>query len=965
MATAWFDYQWLANGSPILGTPTRVSTCPWPATATRETSIRVRATVDDGDLTSAPTTSDPITVSNSAPSATVELSDDAPATGDTLTATATLDDDDAADTVSLTYVWKVNGTTVRTTGPTTDLTDTLDLSVAGNGDNGDTVTVTVTPNDGSEDGDAVTDTASVGNQAPVVDSVTITNTLRTFTVATTNVVAHDDDGDTLTYDYQWIKNGVDITGETGATLDLGVAGNGDRGDQISVRVTASDGVATSAAVTSPVKFVMDSPGAVSFVFSPIEHLYTDDVLNFSASHGDPDGDPTPTITYEWRVDGVAVQSTASLANTPAADFDLGVAGHGDVGQTVAMYYAINGGPMTFLLSAVVENSAPSVDTASIDPSSPRTNDSLTVVASSIGPDGDTVAYDYQWIKNATDLTGETGSSLDLSVSGNGDKGDQISVRLTPDDGSDEGSAFTTDPVTIVNTAPSATVALSDSGPGTDDTLIATASRNDDDGDPVLLTYVWKVDGVTKQTTSNVASLSDSFDLSVTGNGDNGQTVTVTVTPNDGTEAGTPDTDTATVGNAAPVITSATIDESAPRTNDTIHVTTLASDDDGDTVTFTYQWTNDGANIVGQTGSSLDLSLPGNGGKNHVMAVKVTAHDGNGGTSSEVTALGVTIANTPPSATVSLNTAAPGTNQTLTATATKSDADGEAVTPDLRLEGQRGHQADDDQDGSHRHVRPVGCRQRERGRRDQRHRHARRQRRARHAGLGQCHRREHRPGGELAVAIDQASALTNDTLTVSSSTSDPDGDSVSVTYQWLKNGNPIVGQTGSSLDLSLANNGTRATSSGCAPRRTMARRPAAPVGDRHDRQLGAHGDGVAGTDDAVHERHADGDRHQGRCGWQRRDPHLRLEGERRDGQDHVGEQRAHRHARSEPARQRRPRSAGHGHGDAERRHRSRFAGGLEHRDRLDGERNADGERFELRHHEGCGSQHHAEGHRSRG
>ena len=281
------------------------------------------------------------------------------------------------------------------------------------------------------------------------------------------------------------------------------------------------------------------------------------------------------------------------------------------------------------------------------------------------------------------------------------------MRLTPDDGSDEGSAFTTDPVTIVNTAPSATVALSDSGPGTDDTLIATASRNDDDGDPVLLTYVWKVDGVTKQTTSNVASLSDSFDLSVTGNGDNGQTVTVTVTPNDGTEAGTPDTDTATVGNAAPVITSATIDESAPRTNDTIHVTTLASDDDGDTVTFTYQWTNDGANIVGQTGPSLDLSLPGNGGKNHVMAVKVTAHDGNGGTSSEVTALGVTIANTPPSATVSLNTATPGTNQTLTATATKSDADGEAISLDLRLEGQRGHQADDDQDGSHRHVRPVG------------------------------------------------------------------------------------------------------------------------------------------------------------------------------------------------------------------------------------------------------------------
>ena len=111
-----------------------------------------------------------------------------------------------------------------------------------------------------------------------------------------------------------------------------------------------------------------------------------------------------------------------------------------------------------------------------------------------------------------------------------------------------------------------------------------------------------------------------------------------------------------MGNAAPVITSATIDESAPRTNDT-STRPRSPPTRRDTVTFTYQWTNDGANIVGQTGSSLDLSLPGNGGKNHVMAVKVTAHDGNGGTSSEVTALGVTIANTPPSATVSLNTAA--------------------------------------------------------------------------------------------------------------------------------------------------------------------------------------------------------------------------------------------------------------------------------------------------------------------
>ena len=662
--------------------------------------IKVRVSISDGYATVFDTSSS-TSVQNFAPSATVSLSDASPATNDTLTATASTDDIDG-DTVSLTYVWKVNGTTVRTTGPTADLTDALDLSDAGNGDNGDTVTVTVTPNDGTVDGDDATDSANVGNEAPIMDSVSISpSTLRTLTVATANATGHDNDGDPITYDYQWTKNGIDIAGATGSTLNLALAGNGDRGESIAVRVTATDGSATSAPLTSATKIVGDSPGIVAFSYVPPAHLYTNDVLNIPGTFGDPDGDPTPTLTYEWRVDGVAVQSTTSLANDPAADFDLSEAGHGDAGQTVELYYAVNANPMGTVpvFSDVVENSGPSVDGATIDPSSPHTNDSLTVVASSTDADGDTVTFDYQWRKNGSDLAGETGATLDLSASGNGDKGDQIVVELTPSDGTDQGPAFTTDPVTIVNTAPTATVSLSDTGPGTDDTLIATATRSDDDGDGVLLTYEWKVDGITRQTTSGTASLSDSFDLSAIDNGDNGQTVTVSVTPNDGDEDGAPAVDTATVGNAAPVITSATIDETAPRTNDTIHVTAIASDDDGDTVTFTYQWTNDGVDIAGQTGASLDLSLPGNGGKNHVMAVKVTAHDGNGGTSTEVTALGVTIANTPPSATVSLNSATPGTNQTLTATATKSDADGEAITPHLRVEGQRGH-------ASRRRPRPV-------------------------------------------------------------------------------------------------------------------------------------------------------------------------------------------------------------------------------------------------------------------
>ena len=45
-----------------------------------------------------------------------------------------------------------------------------------------------------------------------------------------------------------------------------------------------------------------------------------------------------------------------------------------------------------------------------------------------------------------------------------------------------------------NTAPTATVGLSPSSPTTNATVTATATKNDADGNPVSLTFVWKVNG---------------------------------------------------------------------------------------------------------------------------------------------------------------------------------------------------------------------------------------------------------------------------------------------------------------------------------------------------------------------------------------------------------------------------------------------------------------------------------------
>src|SRR4029078_13500076 len=68
------------------------------------------------------------------------------------------------------------------------------------------------------------------NTAPVVDSVSISPARPPPSqTLTATVTSHDADGDPLTTAYQWTRNGTDIAGATGSTLNLAPGGNGDTG----------------------------------------------------------------------------------------------------------------------------------------------------------------------------------------------------------------------------------------------------------------------------------------------------------------------------------------------------------------------------------------------------------------------------------------------------------------------------------------------------------------------------------------------------------------------------------------------------------------------------------------------------------------------------------------------------------------------------------------------------------------
>ena len=239
---------------------------------------------NDGELDSAPVTAAAVTVGDTVPVMdSVTISPASPLTNDILAANVTSHDVDG-DGVVYSYQWFKDGVAIDgATGAT------LDLSAAGNGDKGDSIMVAVTPNDGEISGALVTSSAvTIGDSAPVMDSVTITPASPlTNDVLTAHVTSNDVDGDSVTYGYQWFRNGVAIGGATGATLDLSVIGNGDKGDQMSVRVTPNDGEMGGAAVSSAAVAVGDTAPAIdSVTITPPSPLTTDLLTANVTGHDD-------------------------------------------------------------------------------------------------------------------------------------------------------------------------------------------------------------------------------------------------------------------------------------------------------------------------------------------------------------------------------------------------------------------------------------------------------------------------------------------------------------------------------------------------------------------------------------------------------------------------------------------------------------------------------------------------------
>ena len=291
-----------------------------------------------------------------------------------------------------------------------------------------------------------------------------------------------------------------------------------------------------------------------------------------------------TWTFDWN---------APSSGSGTATFDWGVIEANGNGQNTGD----NRNTGTKSVSESLANSPPSASNVQITPPSAVTGDTLSLSYNYNDGDGDLESgTQVQWYKNSVEDTSiPNQNTVPSSLTS---KGDSWYAMVTPSDGTNQGSVVQSSIVTILNSAPVASGAISPSTPMDDDDLTLSWSGSDVDTDSTTLVSIeWYVDGSVVETFDNVTTIPTIAIRS-------GDVWHAKVMVNDG------DTDSAwftvpsvTVGstNSAPVMTSVLL--SGPFTTvDDLIATAQANDGDGDTLTYEWQWV--GSTITTNTLSSI-------------------------------------------------------------------------------------------------------------------------------------------------------------------------------------------------------------------------------------------------------------------------------------------------------------------------------------------------------------------------
>jgi hypothetical protein len=237
----------------------------------------------------------------------------------------------------------------------------------------------------------------------------------------------------------------------------------------------------------------------------------------------------------------------------------------------------------------LRNSPPRIASVKILPENPDKESVFNLVIECYDADYDRVVYRFQWIKNDEEIIGE---DKEIFRDAHLKKGDVIRVKVTPSDGKADGETFLSSPVKIINSPPVIEeVRIEPEIAYANGDLKAFVKSFDADGDSVNFNYKWEK--------NRIVLSEENTDVLAQGRFKRGDSIAVTVVPDDGEILGVPKkSKPIMIVNSPPIITS-----SPPnKTNGNVYTyQVIGNDPDNDPIIFALKNAPKGMEVDAKTG----------------------------------------------------------------------------------------------------------------------------------------------------------------------------------------------------------------------------------------------------------------------------------------------------------------------------------------------------------------------------
>jgi PGF-pre-PGF domain-containing protein len=541
---------------------------------------------------------DTTTIINTVPTTPTTLILNTPKVGEILTATCSgsidPDVDDGVDARTYYYEFSnINDSVIRQAWSTTS---TYSVAVI---DAHDSMNVTCGVFDGTAFSSAnITNTTTILNTIPTISQQLIFSNATTGHSFNVSARANDTDGiadivgTNISSGSCALISFTTISSEKEAVYNCTGTALQSVSIQISFNDSSSEYTTTSAASNT----YPNQLSSITAVNVTPDTAYTNNDLTCNATGAsDSDGDAV-SYWYNWT-NGLTTLVYNDVSNTHVLK-----AGNTTKGQTWSCYVTPtdtyqNG---TILSDSVaILNSIPTIGVPALNATAPYTNDIIRCNNGSFGDnDSDTATWYYRWYDTGVLVSGQTASTLDLSVSGL-DRGDNITCSMIASDGTVNATSWqnSSNYAIINNSKPGITsVDLGPNSSYTNDNLVCSASGwSDTDLDAQQYYYEWR-NGATLVFTFLSSSTTNSLDA---GNTTRSETWNCTVIPFDGEANGTALSDTVTIQNTAPTMTSVSISPASPKDENDLICSAVAEDADSDALILNFTWYKNNAFLISE------------------------------------------------------------------------------------------------------------------------------------------------------------------------------------------------------------------------------------------------------------------------------------------------------------------------------------------------------------------------------